>query len=69
MFGGNVLTATDIYVRANVAKDGINIGDPSKVADLTEAIVRKAEAVIKRKLEVWLPISSRYLVIFLQGHS
>ncbi|MDR3510566.1 MAG: hydantoinase/oxoprolinase family protein [Caulobacteraceae bacterium] len=47
VFGGSVLTATDIAVRAGQAV----IGDPSRVADLPEALVQAALDVMHAKIE------------------
>lgn len=47
MFGGDVLTATDIAVRAGEK----GIGDSSLVSEVTDEIVAKAQAAMKRLLE------------------
>jgi N-methylhydantoinase A/oxoprolinase/acetone carboxylase beta subunit len=46
VFGGEVLTATDIAVAAGRAA----IGDPLRVADLPTSLVRQCEEIIERKL-------------------
>jgi len=46
VFGGNVLTATDIAVAGGRA----NIGDPSRVAGLDPAFVRRCQQVIEQML-------------------
>lgn len=47
VFGGNVMTATDIAVRLGMAA----IGNPSLVKDIPEETARKAMALIKAKAE------------------
>ncbi|THH28580.1 hypothetical protein EUX98_g5611 [Antrodiella citrinella] len=47
VFGGDVLTATDIVVAAHLA----DVGDSELVASVPHSVVRKAQSVIKRKLE------------------
>ncbi|KAF5353704.1 hypothetical protein D9758_008697 [Tetrapyrgos nigripes] len=48
VFGGDILTATDISVRGGVA----NVGDRSCVADVSEEVLQKAKRVMKRLVEV-----------------
>ncbi|HSJ27499.1 MAG TPA: hydantoinase/oxoprolinase family protein [Acidimicrobiia bacterium] len=52
VFGGDVLTATDIAVAAGLAR----IGDPSLVAHLDEAVVAQAMAVIKAAIAETLDV-------------
>jgi hypothetical protein len=47
VFGGDILTATDICVCS-----GADIGDASKVADVQDDLVVKAKALMKKLLEV-----------------
>lgn len=47
VFGGNVMTATDIVVASHAA----SVGDTSKVAHLSSELVNSARLKIKRKLE------------------
>jgi hypothetical protein len=47
-FGGQVLTTTDITVRAGFP----DLGDPAKVAHIGNEIVVKAQDIIKHLLEV-----------------
>ena len=47
VFGGDVLTATDIAVAAGEAR----IGDPARVQALDPALVRRCQEVIRRRLE------------------
>jgi N-methylhydantoinase A/oxoprolinase/acetone carboxylase beta subunit len=50
VFGGETLTATDVAVAAGLA----DIGDRARVADLDPAVVRRALAVIRERLETAL---------------
>ncbi|KAJ7178857.1 hydantoinase/oxoprolinase [Mycena crocata] len=47
VFGGGILTATDICVCSGVR----NIGDVSKVADVAETVITQAKTVMKKLLE------------------
>ncbi|KAJ7678546.1 DUF917-domain-containing protein [Mycena rosella] len=47
VFGGDVLTATDICVRSGVG----GIGDAAKVADVTNEVVTQSKLVIRKLLE------------------
>ncbi|KAI0694195.1 hydantoinase/oxoprolinase [Cytidiella melzeri] len=47
VFGGNVLTATDIVVAGGAAR----LGDAEQVADVEAMLVQKAQAAIKKLLE------------------
>lgn len=47
VFGGDTLTATDIAVRLGMA----NIGDPEKVAHISESLAQKAMAAIRELVE------------------
>ena len=49
-FGGETLTATDVAVATGLA----DIGDPARVRDLDAAVVRRALAVIRERLETAL---------------
>jgi hypothetical protein len=51
VFGGTQLTATDVSVRAS----GLAVGDPGKVSQLDEEVVKKAHINVKRLLEVRTP--------------
>lgn len=60
VFGGTVLTATDIYVRSTFTSSSASpqldtIGDPAKVTDLSDAVVQEAQGAMKRLLEVRFP--------------
>ncbi len=50
VFGGDTLTATDIGVAAGLAQ----IGEPGRVRDLDPAVVRRALALIRERLETAL---------------
>lgn len=47
VFGGSVMTATDIVVASKSA----NIGDPAKVGAISDSLIASAKADIKRQLE------------------
>lgn len=47
IFGGNTLTATDIAVKLGMA----DLGDPSKVAHIDEAIAKEAHALMMQKVQ------------------
>ena len=47
VFGGDTLTATDIAVRLGMA----DIGDPVKVAHISESLAQKAMAAIRELVE------------------
>ena len=52
VFGGDVLTATDI----TVAKSGCDIGDPGKVSDIDVSLVEAARAKIQSKLDAFVDL-------------
>lgn len=47
VFGGNILTATDIAV----ASGGLDIGDPSKIADLSPVLMADAKETMQHMLD------------------
>ncbi|KAI0341454.1 DUF917-domain-containing protein [Trametopsis cervina] len=47
VFGGNVLTATDVVVSGGEAQ----LGDPSRVANLSQSVQQKAHVAIRKLLE------------------
>lgn len=64
VFGGTQLTATDVSVRAS----GLAVGDPEKVSQLDEEVVKKAHNNVKRLLEVRTPrFSNCCALVYLGG--
>ena len=66
VFGGDVLTSTDIVVASGAAK----LGDAAKVANLSHGLVTEAKAEIKRLLEKavdLMKVSSAPVVVLLVG--